>query len=173
MDRSTFEAADPIVDQLAEVIDGVLDSIQFSEIRHALVRLSEAIGPQFSVNLNVCVEAFDPHRSNPLPLLQTGLSTSKGEAPYRTWSDSTPQKYVVEGEMLIVPHDRCPRCYGIWDFKFKNVSCSQCQATLGKEMKILLDTDVCPDCEKGRVWLSSPVCNKCGFRVDPALVAWG
>jgi hypothetical protein len=87
--------------------------------------------------------------------------------------DSTPQKYVVDGEMLIVPHDRCPRCYGIWDFKFKNRSCRECDATLGEEVKILLDTDSCPDCEKGKVSMSSPVCNKCGFRVDRALVAWG
>jgi hypothetical protein len=173
MQPSSFDTAEPLLDQLAEMIDGVLDSSQFSEIRQALVRLSEAVGPQFSVNLNVCVEVFDPQRSHPLPLFQTGLSTSRGEEPYRTSCDSTPQKYVVDGEMLIVPHDRCPKCYAIWGFKFKSQSCRECRATLGKEVKILLDTDVCPDCEKGKVSLSSPVCSKCGFRIDPALVAWG
>jgi hypothetical protein len=155
------------------MIDGVLDSSQFSRIQQALAQLSKAVGPQFSVNLNVCVEVFDPQRSHPLPVLQTGLSTSKGEAPYRTWSDSTPQKYLVEGEMVVVPDDRCPKCYGIWDFKFKNLSCRECHATLGMNLKILLDSDTCPYCGEERISLSSPVCNKCGFRVDPALVAWG
>ena len=40
MDRTSFESADPIVDQMAEMIDRVLDSAQFSEIRQALVRLT-------------------------------------------------------------------------------------------------------------------------------------
>jgi hypothetical protein len=173
MDRESFESADPIIEQIAEMIDGVLDSAQVLEIRQSLVRLSEAVGPRYSVNLNVCVELFDPERSHPLPLLPTGISTSKGEGPYRTSCDSTPQQYLVEGEILIVPHDRCPRCYGIWDFKFKNRSCRECKATLGKEVKILLDTDICPYCEKGKVSLSSPVCDKCGFRIDPKLVDWG
>jgi len=173
MDRATFESADPIVDQMAEMIDGVLDSPQFSEIRQALIRLSEAVGSRFSVSLDVCVEVFDPERSHPLPLLVTGISTSKGKAPHRTWSDSTPQKYLIEGKMLIVPHDRCPKCYGIWDFKFKNLSCRECNATLGKDVKFLLDSDICPYCEEGKVSLSSPICDKCGFRVDPRLVAWG
>jgi hypothetical protein len=44
MTPSTFEAADPIVDQMAEMIDGVLDSAQLSETRQALVRLSEGLG---------------------------------------------------------------------------------------------------------------------------------
>ena len=28
------------------------------------------------------------------------------------WGDSTPQRYIVEGEMAIVPHDYCPTCWG-------------------------------------------------------------
>jgi hypothetical protein len=173
MDRSSFESADPIIDQMAEMIDEVLDSSQFSEIRQALAQLSAAIDSRFSVNLDVRVEVFDPERPNPLPILQTGLSTSDGKPPYRTWSDSTPQKYLVEGVMLIVPHDLCPKCYGIWDFKFKNRSCRECNATLGTDVKLLLDTDICPYCEEGKVSMSLPVCDKCGIRVDPALVAWG
>ena len=128
---------------------------------------------QYSVNLNVSIEVFDPKRSNPLPLLTTGLSTSEDKPPFQTWGDSTPQKYVVDGEMQVVPHDRCPRCYGIWDFKFLKRSCPECDATLGEAVKVLLDTDVCPHCEEGKVSVSSPVCPKCGFRVDSTRVVWG
>ena len=132
MDRSSFESADPIIDQLAELIDQTLDSDQLSAVRQALVQLSEAIGPRYSVNLSVIIDVFDPERPHALPLLTTGLSTSEGKTPYRTWGDSTPQKYVSEGEIQVVPHDRCPRCYGVWDFKFKNPVCSGCGATLGE-----------------------------------------
>ena len=96
MDRSTFESADPILDEMAVTLDELLDSDQFSAVRLLLARLSETVGPRYSVNLNVSVDVFDAERSNALPLLTLGLSTSKGEAslqdvsvtplPRSTWS---------------------------------------------------------------------------------------
>ncbi len=52
MDRSTFESADPILDEIAVTLDGLLDSDAFSAVRLALARLSEAVGARYSVNLN-------------------------------------------------------------------------------------------------------------------------
>jgi hypothetical protein len=173
MDRSTFEAADLITDEIAAELDELLDSDEFSAVRVALARLSETVGSRYSVNLNVCVDVFDAERSNALPLLNVGLSTSKGNAPHKTYGDSTPQKYVVEGEIQVVPHDRCPKCYGVWDFKLTHPGCSGCGATLGREVKLLLDTDVCPFCEEGAVSLTAPVCDKCGQQIYPGIVVWG
>ena len=173
MDRSTFESADPILDEMAVTLDELLDSDQFSAVRLALARLSETVGPHYSVNLNVSVDVFDAERSNALPLLNVGLSTSKGKPPYKTFGDSTPQKYVVDGEIQVVPHDRCPKCYGSWDFKLNHPTCSECGATMGREVKLLLDTDVCPFCEEGKVSLTVPICDKCGQRIDPGVVVWG
>ncbi|MGO9465081.1 MAG: hypothetical protein ACLQIB_55050 [Isosphaeraceae bacterium] len=126
MDRSTFESADLIIDEIAPTLDELLDSDQFSAVRVALARLSETVGPRYSV-----------------------------------------------GDMHVVPHDRCPNCYGLRDFKLKNPSCSECGATMGREVKLLLDTDVCPFCEEGEVSLTVPVCAKCRQRIDPAIVVWG
>ena len=162
MDRSTFESADPILDEIAASLDGLLESEDFSAVRLALARLSETVGSRFSVNLTVCVDVFDAQKPHALPLLTTGLSTSQGDPPYKTYGDSTPQKYLADGEMQVIPHDRCPKCYGLWDFKLKHPSCSECGATLGRDVKLLLDTDVCPFCEEGKVSLSAPVCDKCG-----------
>jgi hypothetical protein len=125
------------------------------------------------VNLNVCVDVFDVERSHALPLLTAGLSTSKGEPPYKTYGDSTPQKYVVDGEIQVVPPDRCPKCYGLWHFKLNHPSCSECGATMGREVKLLLDTDVCPFCEEGKVSMTIPACARCGQRIDPSVVVWG
>lgn len=173
MDRPSFESAEPIVDEMAEQVHQILESDQFAAIREALARLSESSGTDFSVNCNVIVDVFDPKRGHPLPLLTTGFSTSGGQPPYRTWGDSSPQKYVVSGDIQVVPHDRCPRCYGTWDFKFKQRSCTGCGATLGRDVKLLLDTDRCPNCEEGKVSMSAPECTKCGHRVDPGLIVWG
>ncbi len=173
MDRSTFESADLVVDEIAARLDELLDSDQFAAVRVLLSRLSETVGPRYSVNLTVDVDVFDRERRNALPLLTTGLSTSEGKSPYQTHGDSTPQKYVVEGEIQVVPHDHCPKCYGLWDFKLQNTSCSECGATMGREVKLLLDTDVCPFCEEGTVSPTLSECAKCGQRIDPSIVAWG
>jgi hypothetical protein len=173
MDRSTFKSADLILDEMATMLDELLDSDQFSAIRLTLTRLSETVGPRYSVNLTVCVDIFDAERSDALPLLTTGLSTSKGEPPYKTYGDSTYQKYIVDGEIQVVPHDRCPMCYGVWDFKLIHPTCSECGATLGREVKLLLDTDLCPFCQEGKVSMTIPACGKCGQQIDPGIVVWG
>jgi hypothetical protein len=108
MDRSPFDAADLIVDRLADMITQALESAQFEGMRQALSELSEAVGQRYSVDLNVTIEVFDPSRSHPLPLVMTGLSTVEGKPPYQTWGDSTPQKYEVDGRcrsspMTVVP----------------------------------------------------------------------
>ena len=173
MDRSTFESADLIIDEIAAKLDEILESDQFAFVRLLLARLSETVGPRYFVNLNVSVDVFDAERRNALPLLTTGLSTSEAKTPHKTYGDSTPQKYVVDGEIQVVPHDHCPKCYGLWDFKLKNLSCSECGATMGREVKLLLDTDLCPFCEEGTVSPTVPVCAKCGQRIDPGTVVWG
>jgi hypothetical protein len=173
MDQSSFASADPILDEIGDMLDELLDSDQLSAIRLALTRLSTAVGSSHSVNLNVCVEVFNEKRLHALPLLTTGLTTSGGKPPYKTSGDSSPHRYVVDGDIQVVPHDRCPRCYGLWDSKLTNPSCSECGANLGREVKMLLDSDVCPFCEEGRVSLTNPTCAKCGQQINPDLVVWG
>ena len=173
MDQSLFEAAEPILDEIAEIVDRLLDSDQLADLRLALARLSDKVGPRYSVNLTLCVDVFDAERSNALPLLTTGLSTSKGKPPFKTYGDSTPQKYVVDGEIQVVPHDRCPRCHGEWDFKLTHPSCAGCGAVLGRDVKLLLDTDLCPFCEEGKVSMTILTCAQCGHQIDPDWVAWG
>jgi ribosomal protein S27AE len=40
-------------------------------------------------------------------------------------------------------------------------------------LKILLDRDTCPRCEKATVSLHQPTCPRCGFFVNPEYVSWG
>ena len=173
MDQSSFESADPILDDMSAKLVELLDSDQFSALRSALAVLSAEVGSRYSVNLNVEVEIFDQKRPHPLPLLTIGLSTSHGKSPYKTFGDSTPHKYVVDGDIQVVPHDHCPKCYGVWDFKLQDPTCPGCGAAMGREVKFLLDTDVCPFCEEGRVSMTDSICGKCGHRIDPDQVVWG
>ncbi len=173
MDQTRFEAADPHLDALAEILDGGLRSPELARLREALAALGKVFGERYSVNLTCLVEVFDEKKGRTFPLLNTGLCTWEGEEPYRTWGDSSPQRYLVDGRIQVVPHDRCPRCWGPWDFKWQNRRCGRCGAELGRDCKVLLDSDTCPHCEQGRVTASEPKCPACGFEVDLSLAAWG
>ena len=173
MEQSTFETADPLVDEIAELVDQALISDGFADLRQSLAKLSKALGARYSVGITALLEVFDHQQERNLPLLNTGLSTTDGGEPFRTWGDSSPQRYIVDGQIQVVPHDRCPKCWNDWDFKTNNRSCPHCDTTLGGNCKILLDTDTCPHCENGKMSMSHPKCEQCGFEVDPSLVVWG
>ena len=173
MDRATFEAVDQHVDQIAETVDQALSSPDFAKLKQQLAALSKLLGDRYSVEFACQFDVVSSERERSLPMLNTGLSSSDGQEPYRTWADSTPHKYIVDGEMTMVPHDHCPKCWGVWDFKFKHHACSECGVSLGTDVKILLDSDVCPSCEEGKFTSAQPTCDRCGFEIDPSFVAWG
>jgi hypothetical protein len=170
MDPADFKAVDPFLDKLAEIVD---QQLGLAELQRVLAELSTVMGKRYTVSVNMTVDVFDQEHERSLPLLNTGLATSEGQEPYRNWGDSTMQRYVVDAGIQIVPHDRCPTCWKEWDFKFLHPTCSHCGTTLGKNCKVLLDTDECPNCEEGKVTVSKPRCDKCGFVVDPNTVVWG
>jgi hypothetical protein len=170
MDATTFDVAEPLLDQVADIADQQLAS---PELQRLLTELAKAVGEKLSVNITFLVDVSDETGERSLPLLTTGLSAFSGKEPFRTWGDSSPQRYVVEDGIRVVPHDRCPTCWGEWDFKFDNPTCPKCASTLGKDCKVLLDTDECPQCEEGKVTVAEPRCKKCGFRVDSGTVVWG
>ena len=173
MDQELFKAADRHVEELSKILDQVLPSPELQKLRDALAALGKALGKGYSVSLACNVEAYDQQRDRILPFLQAGLSTSEGDEPHQVWGDSTPHRYLVDGRILVVPHDRCPKCWEEWDWKWQHRRCPHCDAELGRNCKVLLDSDLCPHCEEGKVTASQPRCSKCGFEVDPSLVAWG
>ena len=170
MDPNTFNAVDPPLDTLAELADKHLADPEFHRV---LGELSNILGEKYGVSITLSVEVCDATGERSLPWLNTGLCDLHGKPPFRTRGDSTPQRYVVEEGIQVVPHDRCPICWEDWDFKWKNPACSHCGATLGQNCKILLDTDVCPFCEEGKVTVTNPRCDKCGYAIDPRTVVWG
>ena len=173
MDKETFETIDPILDDVAEVANKLLKSAATDKLRSLLTNLNNTLGSRYLVSIHVNVTVFDTEKERCLPVLQTGFTGFDRDKPCRAIGGSSPQHYIVDGELLIVPHDRCPRCWGKWDFKHQNPSCSHCGASLGKEVKVLLDRDVCPNCEEGKVSLSHPRCRKCGVEVELGQVTWG
>jgi hypothetical protein len=173
MEKSSFERAEPIIERVADAAENVLDSAEIGELSSLLVELNKALGSRYRVFLDLCIKVFDENKANGLPLLELGLNGYEDGDPYRSKSDTTFQRYVAGGEIEVVLRDYCPRCWAKWEFKFDHRTCADCGATLGKDVKILLDNDSCPECDEGKVSLSDPVCDNCGYRIDPTTVTWG
>ena len=172
MKAESAKRLDTIVDRLADECDALLESEATAKVRKVLQELSAAV-PELAVEFVVSLRLVDDTHEEPLRLLTTGYSTSKGDEPYLCHGDSTAGRYVVNGEICQVPHDQCPNCWSLWDFKMKGTTCPSCGFVLGREIKLLLDSDVCPNCEEGRVTLQNPTCTKCDFVADDSLVTWG
>src|SRR5271157_1422849 len=166
MDKETFETIDPILGDIAVVANELLESTATEDLRCLLTNLNSTLGNRYLVSLHLNVTVFDTEMERCLPVLQTGFTGFDRDKPYQAIGGSTPQHYIVDGDMAVVPHDRCPQCWGKWDFKLQHSSCPHCGVSLGKEVKILLDTDVCPNCEEGKVSDSHPRCRKCGSEVE-------
>lgn len=173
MDKQEFEIMDSFADCVNDRIDELHKEGQLDNVLKELQEAVNQLPDKYSVNLEIKVNIFDSKREKQIPLLQTGFNAHHLEKPYRHYGDSTIQKYYVEGNMSVVPHDYCPNCWEEWDFKFQNTACPYCEYELGKQVKYFLDDDVCPMCEEGKVTVNNPVCDKCGKKVDPERVVWG
>ncbi|MGA2034250.1 MAG: hypothetical protein ABSG68_18550 [Thermoguttaceae bacterium] len=172
MDQSAFEVTEPIVDELGKITDQMLGLQEIDRVRSLLAEMSRALGERYSVAFNMEIEVWDSKREDVLPLLQAGLCAMPGKEPFQTRDQPPMQRYVVDGDIQVVPQDHCPNCWGNWDCR-KTRSCRHCGVTLGREVKLLLDMDACPACDTGRVSVNAPTCTECGYTVNPSIAVWG
>lgn len=105
MNPEIFDAVQSLLDKIAEMAEKQFDS---KDLRRLMADLGKAVGKGKAVSLNLVVDVFEEGRECSLPLLTTGLSVLPGKEPFCTWDDSTPQRYIVEDGIQVVPHDRCP-----------------------------------------------------------------
>ncbi len=180
MNDDLWRKLDPLADRANEEIARVLTLPACNELKTVIQEIAENLPEECSVSLDITLNIFDSDRGNVLPLLTTGLSISRQEGPYVTHGDCSPCRYLVDGEICVVPHDRCPNCWACWDFKIGGPGsqkephpCPDCGYEMGKEVRLMLDDDKCPHCEKGKISMRDPTCERCGFAIDPGFVAWG
>ena len=173
MKEDHYKVLQPLTETADGKIGQLLESVAAEELAAAMQEISASLPDNFELQLNVGLAAFEPERGTALPLTTQTICAIGGQEPYLAQSDSTVQRYVVDGEICQVPHDRCPKCWDFWEAKFIHDQCAHCGARLGDSVKLLLDSDTCPYCEQGKVSASDPKCSECDFKIDPDTVAWG
>ena len=173
MDVQTYDATHTLAGALREEIQRLFEEGWLPEFASRLKRAGRSLPPGCHLFLNFSVEIYDPDRQKCLKTSDAGLAFDNENPPHPTSFSPTPAKYVVDGAIRKVPHDHCPHCWSRWNFKSRFRECPTCGYQMGREIKQLLDTGLCPHCEGGKVSYSHPRCEACGFVVDGDLVAWG
>lgn len=173
MKEKTVDLLDALADKIHEKFMDLYEKGEFASFSKALEEIAKDLDERYSLSFGVQLSIFDSEREESIKFLDTAVDCIGGEHPYIASGESTLHKYVVDGEIKKVPHDYCPNCWSEWDFKIDNPECPGCGYVLGEDVKILLDTDVCPHCEDGKVTMSKPVCDNCGFKVSSDIVEWG
>jgi len=173
MDQETWRKTEDAIDDFEEALDELLDSSAVERLRTILAELGDKFGEKFAVDFSCCLSVSEENGERSLKMYSTGLSAADDGKVFRTWDAATPHRYLVLGNLCVVPHDKCPKCWGDWLFKFQQRNCPCCGIEFGTDCKLLIDSDVCPNCEDGKVSASEPKCDKCGFEIDPACISWG
>ncbi len=173
MEASKFDRLEKLAEMVNDKINELFEDGEFSEIYKEIKNVAEEFNDNSAVSVEFGVNVFNSKKKNCLQTLSLALTSATNEEPYIAYGDSTPARYLVDGRIMKVPHDHCPNCWGDWGFKFKNKVCPDCGYELGKEVKVLLDSDICPNCEEGKITIQKPECDKCGFVADKTLVHWG
>jgi len=110
MNDSLWRQLEPLADRADEQVERFLTSPQANELRATIQEAAAALPEGYSVSLDITLNVFDRERGQALPLLSSGLATSGPGEPYVAHGDSTPCRYLVDGKICEVPHDRCPHC---------------------------------------------------------------
>jgi hypothetical protein len=175
MDPELFSRIGPFAEDLAAFLEEMitLNTDEAKQVRYSLQEISSALGKGVSVTLAINVHAVTHAERRTLPLVQLALSYEDGGAPRLAVEDGSPQRYLVSNAIQVVPQSVCPVCWGRWTDKFENPSCPHCGTTLGKDCKVLLDSDQCPRCGFGEVTMQTPLCDDCGYEIDVSKVSWG
>ena len=171
MKQNEFELLDELADAVDEFVQQWLTGAEAKPMLEKIQAGCEQTS--MGVGLSVEMHVTENGREDTLRMLTTGMQCYAGQEPYVASGDSSIQRYICDGEICQVPHDQCPNCWSEWDFKYKNQICSACGYQLGNQVKLLLDSDQCPNCNVGTVTVESPVCEQCDSEVDLRTVTWG
>lgn len=173
MDVQTYDATNTLADYLVDELKRLFEEGKLADFEAKLKAAGKSLPEGCSLSLNFSVEVFDPAKDKALKTSDAGLEFDREHPPHFLTYAPTPAKYVVDGVIRKVPHDHCPHCWSRWNFKSKFRECPTCGYQMGREIKLLLDSDICPHCENSKISFAHPQCEACGFVVDKNLVTWG
>ena len=171
MERELFKKISNISDDLLEQFNeryqdeeykATIDSLQ------KLLKQNQNLG--FQINLSLSI--IDEKKEWFMELDQNAICIND-DNQYMASGVESPHTYLCQGKIEKIRHNLCPSCWHDWDFKIKNPQCPNCDIKLGDDVKILIDSGVCPNCEEGKISFNNRKCDNCGNVIDEKYINWG
>ncbi|PJD98628.1 MAG: hypothetical protein CK427_16915 [Leptospira sp.] len=174
MNDEKFHELDAIGDKLHNKFEELKEKNEFKEIEKEIIKLLKSLPEKYSIEFGFNLGIFDSEREKSIEMYRVGINGfGKDGKTYQFSEGYKFNRYLVQGHIVEIPHNYCPQCWDEWDFKRKGSSCSNCGVMFGKEVKLLIDYNECPNCDGGIVSQKNPNCNKCDFIAEEDLVIWG
>ena len=82
MDRATFERTDPLIDDIAGLVDQWLTSEEANRLKIKLAELNKAVGDDCSVSFDCRLDIFENENERCITWLSTGLAVTDSGEPY-------------------------------------------------------------------------------------------
>jgi Zn-finger nucleic acid-binding protein len=174
MENEKFLKLDKIADDVHDKFKKLNELGEFDEIKEKIQEVLKSIPEKYSIDLGLSLAIHDLERIKTIDIYSIGLTGIGQEPKMFEYGDGYQfNRYLSNGNIVEIPHSYCPNCWGDWDFKSPGDSCPDCNVTFGKEVKLLLDSNECPNCENGKVSQTNPYCDSCDFEASDDIVIWG
>lgn len=174
MNDEKFYELEAIGDAIHEKFESLHEKDEFKGIETEIQKLLKSLPERYSIEFSFQLNVYDSEREKSILMYKVGTTGSGVEGKTYLFSEGYQfNRYLSKGNIVEIPHNHCPECWGEWDFKTKGSSCPECGVTFGEEVKFLIDSDECPRCHDGHVSQTSPHCDKCDFVAEDDMVIWG
>ena len=170
MTLAEFEAALEVFEQISERAFRNYRGKRRAELAEALGRLKQLVGPDGMPYAQVQAGVLDRKRQRTVKFGWIDVSYCDDGELLVLGHDSTPRPFLMDGTMVTLPEDQCPKCLGDWKIDPRVLQpCPGCGAELGSELTLVAEDERCPICETDRG--SSTICESCGLDWDADYVA--
>ena len=179
MNLAEFDQIDRFAVHLEDLLEKAIRDGSFGWLQKEMEKAVRGLPPEVSLRVKMKVELVHEDRENALRLSSMGFSAAgTGSDPSvqphadPLFDGATMQTYEVLGNLHRAPHDVCPNCWAPWSDKMSRLRCPHCFVEMGKEVRVVVEKGLCPNCEQGKVSPDDPVCPGCNRRIDPSCVVW-
>lgn len=160
---AALEAADEIVQQHYEAFSPA----RREKLRQTMTRMLPPDSPHLMASVQVFVRIADRTQQKVITLARTDVSLTDDEKLFAMGFGPTPRTFLVDGQLVTVPEDQCPKCLSEWTISLSKLKpCSTCGLELIRDAKVVAVENVCPLCEEEVDFMSTAVCNYCGFDIE-------
>ncbi len=112
MQEKEFDKLDELAEMVNEKIHKLYEDGEFLEITKKIKEVTQTIEKAYSITVDFQVNAFDSKKEKSIRALTIGISSAEDEDPFLAYGDSSPERYLVNGNIKKVPYDFCPDCWG-------------------------------------------------------------